>query len=69
MNGVLCKSNILKPQLMLNHKTEKEKKLEEVASTSVQKMEKIVQMDVWHFMCLTAHPPKKALVSLAKQFV
>jgi hypothetical protein len=35
MNGVLCKSNILKPQLMLNHKTEKEKKLEEVASTSV----------------------------------
>jgi hypothetical protein len=35
MNGVLCKSNILKPQLMLNHKTEKEKQLEEVASISV----------------------------------
>jgi hypothetical protein len=32
---VLCKSNILKPQLMLNHKTEKEKKLEEFASISV----------------------------------
>jgi hypothetical protein len=35
MNSVLCKSNILKPQLMLSHKTVKEKNLEEVASISV----------------------------------
>ncbi len=39
-------------------------------------MEKIVQMDVWHFMCLQAHPPKKArffgktvCVRLLKEFI